>query len=69
VHLVIVLEPGIERGHDGGCVRSGVEPSVGALEGLYEGFGDAIRLGAADRREAPHEADRVGEGHGLVCGE
>ena len=45
VHLVVVLEPGIELGHDRGRVGSGVEPDVVALEGLHEGFGDAVGLG------------------------
>jgi hypothetical protein len=41
-------------------------PNVVALESLHEGFGDPIGLGAADRREARHEADGVSEGDRLV---
>jgi hypothetical protein len=55
VHLVIVLEPGGELGHDRGRVRSGVEPSVVALEGLHEGFGDTIM--------GPEEIDDFISGH------
>jgi len=67
VHVIVVLEPGIELGHDGGRIGSGIEPDVVALEGLHEGFGDAVGLGAADRREAWYEADRIGEGDRLVA--
>jgi hypothetical protein len=42
---------------------------VVALEGLHESLGDAVGFRAADRGEARHEADRVGEGERLVGGE
>jgi hypothetical protein len=66
MHLVVVFEPGIECGHDGGRVGPGVEANVVALEGLHEGLGDAVGLRAAHGREARHEADGVGECDRLV---
>jgi hypothetical protein len=66
VHLVLVFEPRIELGHDGGGVGRGIEPDVVALEGLHEGLGDAVGFRAAYRRGARHEADRMGEGERLV---
>ena len=45
MHLIVVLEPAIELGHHRGRIGPGIELDVVALEGLYEGLGDAIDPG------------------------
>lgn len=41
---------------------------VVALEGVHEGLGDAVRLRAADGREARFQAQLAGEDAGIACG-
>ncbi len=48
VHLVVVLEPGSERDHDGVGVGPWIEPDAVGLESLRESLGDAVGLRAAE---------------------
>ena len=66
--LVVVDHPSIDGGQGSGGIGDRVHPDIVALEGLHDGFGDAVALGALDGRKARHEPERRRRLDGPGCG-
>jgi hypothetical protein len=68
VTFVVVVDPGRKLLQHSHGIRSGLDARVVALQGLHEGFADAVALRAADGGEAGHEGKSGGEAQRLLGG-
>ena len=64
--VVVVLEPPRKLRQDRLCIRAIMNVSLIPFERFDERLGHAVRLRRSHRREAGNEADRLGEGDGVV---
>jgi len=64
--VVVVLEPPRKLRQDRLCIGAIMNVNIISLERFDEGLGHAVRLRRLHRREAGNEADRLGEGDGVV---
>ena len=69
MHGVVVLHPAINEGESGSGIGDRADPDIVALEGLHEGLGHAVALGAFDRGEARGQVEGQGDLDGPVGGE
>ena len=66
---VVILHPVIDARERGSGVGKRIDADIVALEGLHEGFGHAVALGAFHRREAGLEVQGCSDLEGAICSE
>lgn len=66
---VVILHPVIDARERASGVGKRIDADIIALEGLHEGFGHAVALGAFHRREARLEVQGHGDLEGAVGSE
>ena len=69
VFRVVILHPVIDPCERAPGVRKRIDPDIVALEGLYEGFGHAVALGAFHWREAGLEVQGCSDLEGAIGSE